>query len=112
VLAQSTTPETCALRAGDPVAFERLFEANADRLDRLAYRLMRDPQAAEDVVQESFLAVVRGIGSFEGRSSLDTWLCRVATITSIDRLRRRTEGPLPPDEAVDEAGVMPQAFVD
>jgi len=114
VLAQTTTPEISALRAGDPAAFEQLFEANADRLYRLAYGLMRDSQAAEDVVQESFLAVVRGIGSFEGRSSLSTWLYRVAFNASIDRLRRRTEDPLPPDEPDEDlVGVrVPKTLVD
>jgi len=114
VIALPPLPDLTALQAGDPAAFEQLFEAYADRLYRLAFGLLGDPAAAEDVVQESFLALVKGVSSFEGRASLSTWLYRVAYNASIDRLRRRPEEPLPPDEPDEdlETAAIPQAFVD
>ena len=113
MLTRTTTPDIRALRAGDPAAFEQLFEANADRLYRLAFGLLGDPAAAEDVVQEAFMAVIKDVATFEGRASLSTWLYRVAYNASIDRLRRKPEAPLPGDEPGDEleTAVIPQAFV-
>ena len=92
-----------ALRAGDPAAVSALFETYADRIYRLALGVLRDPTAAEDVVQETFLSAITHLDRFEGRSSLGTWLYRVAYNASIDRLRRRTDEPLPPDEPGDDA---------
>jgi len=87
-----------ALRAGEPEAVSALFEANADRIYRLALGMLRDPAAAEDIVQGTFLTALTHLDRFEGRSSLGTWLYRVAYNACIDRLRRRTDEPLPPDE--------------
>lgn len=106
-----------ALRAGDPAAVSALFETYADRIYRLALGVLRDPTAAEDVVQETFLSAITHLDRFEGRSSLGTWLYRVAYNASIDRLRRRTDEPLPPDEPEDEADAgmafpLPKSIVD
>lgn len=87
-----------ALKAGDPTALAALFEAHADRVYRLALGLLREPAWAEDVVQETFLKALTHLDRFEGRSSLGTWLYRVAYNGCMDRLRRRREDPLPPDE--------------
>lgn len=104
-----------ALRARDPAAIGALFEAFADRIYRLALGLLRDPAAAEDIVQETFLSALTHLDRFEGRSSLGTWLYRVAYNAAIDRLRRRTDEPLPPDEPEEQTGLalpLPQAIVD
>jgi len=106
-----------ALRAGDPAAVSALFETYADRIYRLALGVLRDPTAAEDVVQETFLSAITHLDRFEGRSSLGTWLYRVAYNASIDRLRRRTDERLPPDEPEDEADAgtalpLPKSIVD
>jgi RNA polymerase sigma-70 factor (ECF subfamily) len=106
-----------ALRAGDPAAVGALFEAYADRIYRLALGVLRDPAAAEDIVQETFLTALTHLDRFEGRSSIGTWLYRVAYNASIDRLRRRSDDPLPPDEPEEdpEAGSafpLPKAIVD
>jgi RNA polymerase sigma-70 factor (ECF subfamily) len=105
------------LRARDPAAVSALFETYADRIYRLALGVLRDPDAAEDVVQETFLSVITHVDRFEGRSSLGTWLYRVAYNASIDRLRRRTDEPLPPDEPDDDletgaAFPLPKSIVD
>jgi RNA polymerase sigma-70 factor (ECF subfamily) len=65
------------LRAGDRAAFAALVQRNAGSLLRVARSLARDPAAAEELVQETWLAVLTGLDGFEGRSSLRTWLFRI-----------------------------------
>jgi len=106
-----------ALRCGDPAALSALFETYADRIYRLALGVLRDPSSAEDIVQETFLSAITHLDRFEGRSSLGTWLYRVAYNASIDRLRRRTDEPLPPDEPEEDPQTgatvpLPKAIVD
>jgi RNA polymerase sigma-70 factor (ECF subfamily) len=96
-----------ALRSGDPQALAALFEAYADRIYRLALSLLRDPAAAEDIVQETFVSAITHLDRFEGRSSLGTWLYRVGYNASLDWLRRRKDEPLPPDEPGDESDAVP-----
>lgn len=76
-----------ALRAGDEAAFAELVSAYSSKIYNVALRLLNDPAEAEDVLQETFLNAYRSIGSFEGRSSLGTWLYRIATNAGLMRLR-------------------------
>jgi RNA polymerase sigma-70 factor (ECF subfamily) len=87
-----------ALQAGESGALAVLFEKYADRIYRLALGLLRDPSSAEDVLQETFLAALTHLNQFEGRSSLGTWLYRVAYNNSMGRLRQHREVSLPGDE--------------
>lgn len=67
------------LRARDPRAIEEMVTAHGPRISRLVYRLSGwSRREAEDLVQETFARAIRGIGSFDGRSSISTWLTRVA----------------------------------
>jgi RNA polymerase sigma-70 factor (ECF subfamily) len=66
-----------ALRAGDERAFEALVERYHRSLVRIASMYVRDQAVAEEVAQETWLAVLEGIGGFEGRSSLKTWIFRI-----------------------------------
>src|SRR5690348_13362730 len=65
------------LRDRDEVMFAALLDAWSPGLLRAARAYVRDEHAAQDVVQETWLGVVRGIGSFEARSSLRTWVYRI-----------------------------------
>ncbi len=65
------------LRAGDEDAFAELLDRYDALLRRLARRFVASGAVADDVVGETWLAVVRGIDRFEGRSSLKTWLVRI-----------------------------------
>jgi RNA polymerase sigma-70 factor (ECF subfamily) len=76
-----------ALRAGDEDAFMTLIDRYQSALVRLARLYVGDREAAEDVVQETWLGVFLGIDRFEGRSSLKTWLFRILT----NRAKRRGE---------------------
>jgi RNA polymerase sigma-70 factor (ECF subfamily) len=62
------------LLAGDTAAFSKLVDDLHPRLLALARTFTRSPQLAEDIAQETWLGVIRGLGSFEGRSSLRTWI--------------------------------------
>ena len=63
-----------ALRHGDQQAFAQLVDQHTPAMLRVARRYVRSQASAEDVVQETWIALVRAIGTFEGRSSLRTWL--------------------------------------
>lgn len=75
------------LRAGDETAFATLVEQYHAPMIRLATAYVPSRAVAEEVVQETWLGVVRGIDRFEGRSSLKTWLFRILVN------RARTAGP-------------------
>ena len=66
------------LLAGEEAAFAELVDRYHSRLVRFAQSFVGDRAAAEDVTQETWLAVVRGVDRFEGRSSLQTWLFSIA----------------------------------
>jgi RNA polymerase sigma-70 factor (ECF subfamily) len=75
-------------RKGDHDAFRVLVERYQERAYRLALRVLRDEEAARDVVQEGFLKVYRSLDRFEGRSSFYTWLYRVMMNLCLDAKRR------------------------
>jgi RNA polymerase sigma-70 factor (ECF subfamily) len=66
-----------ALRDGDEVAFARLVDQHAPSMVRVARGYVPSREIAEEVVQETWIALLRGIDNFEGRSSLRTWLFAV-----------------------------------
>jgi RNA polymerase sigma-70 factor (ECF subfamily) len=73
------------LRARDEAAFMALVDMYGPSLLRLAQLFVRDRAVAEEVVQEAWVGVLRGIDRFEGRSSLKTWLYRILTNTAKTR---------------------------
>jgi len=78
-----------AVAAGDETAFDRLHAEYRERVYAFALKRMRDPAEAEDICQDVFIQVLRCIGSFEGRSSLLTWIFGVTHHQICRRLRRR-----------------------
>jgi RNA polymerase sigma-70 factor (ECF subfamily) len=70
-------------------AFTDLFSHYQNRVYDLACAILRDEAWAEDVVQDTFLAVFRKIGDFRGDASFDTWLTAIAVNQCRQRLRRR-----------------------
>jgi RNA polymerase sigma-70 factor (ECF subfamily) len=96
-----------SLRAGDRTAFAELVDAYSPAIYRLALRMLRDPQEAEDVLQETFLNAFRSLDRFEGRSSLGTWLHRIAANQALMRLRRKSPGTVPVDPAESDAEGLP-----
>jgi RNA polymerase sigma factor (sigma-70 family) len=83
-------------RAGDEDAFRALTDPYRRELQLHVYRIVGSAQDAEDLVQETLLAAWRGLGEFEERASVRSWLYRIATNRSLDALRahrRRLEDP-------------------
>jgi RNA polymerase sigma-70 factor (ECF subfamily) len=83
------------VRAGDEEAFRQLVEPHWRELRLHCYRILGSMHDAEDALQDTLLAAWQGLGVFEGRSSLRTWLYRIATTRSLNtaRARRRRVGP-------------------
>ncbi|MBA2662425.1 MAG: RNA polymerase sigma factor [Bradymonadaceae bacterium] len=67
------------LKQGDEAAFERLIDTYYGAMLRLARSLCPDPATAEDVVQETWFAILSAIARFEGRSTLKTWIFAILT---------------------------------
>ena len=90
--------------AGDTRAFERLYREHAGRVYGLCLRMTRDAQLAEDCVQETFINAWRALARFETRSSLATWLHRIAV--NVTLAKRRKIGPAEqlPEESEEIAG--------
>jgi RNA polymerase sigma-70 factor, ECF subfamily len=78
-----------ALRKGDRTEFARLVDATSGMIYRLGLKMLNDPQDAEDVLQETYLKALRALPTFEGRSSLGTWLHRIAVNEALMILRKR-----------------------
>jgi RNA polymerase sigma-70 factor (ECF subfamily) len=102
------------LRDGDESAFINLVERYQSALIRLARLYVHDGAAAEDVVQETWLAVVRGIERFEGRAALKTWLFRILVNRARTRAARDAQtlpfASLPDAEMFSEPAVPPARF--
>jgi RNA polymerase sigma-70 factor (ECF subfamily) len=100
VVPDGSSPEgtlLAKLRAGDEAAFAALVDGLNCRLQALAATFTSSPALAEDIVQETWLGVIRGLDGFEGRSSLRTWifsiLIRRARTLAAREARRAGAGP-------------------
>jgi RNA polymerase sigma-70 factor, ECF subfamily len=83
-----------ALRRGDEAAFTALVRKHQSLMLRVARGYVRDARVAEEVVQETWIALLEGIDRFEGRASLKTWLFRVLVKRAITRgTRERRQVP-------------------
>jgi RNA polymerase sigma-70 factor (ECF subfamily) len=104
------------LRDGDEMAFAELIDRYGAMMLRVAQMYVRDRATAEEVVQETWLAVLNGIERFEERSSLKTWLFRI--LTNRAKTRGQRDGRMIPFSALageaaesDEASVSPDRFL-
>jgi RNA polymerase sigma-70 factor, ECF subfamily len=99
-----------ALRAGDERAFEQLIRMYQGTLVRVAQMYVSSRAVAEEVVQETWLAVLTGIDRFEGRSSLKTWIFRI--LANRAKTRAQREGRTIPFSALgdSEPAVEPDRF--
>jgi RNA polymerase sigma-70 factor (ECF subfamily) len=98
--AAATTSQAADLRAArrrDEAAFERLIAPHRAELQAHCYRMLGSSADAEDALQEALLRAWRGLPSFEGRSSLRSWLYRIATNVCLKTIERRPKRVLPID---------------
>ena len=82
-----TTDLVTRARAGDGDAFRELTEPHRRELQVHCYRMLGSLQDAEDALQDTLLAAWQGLGGFEGRASIRTWLYRIATNRCLNALR-------------------------
>lgn len=84
---------------GDARAFERIYREYSGRVYGLCLRMTRDAHIAEDCTQETFINAWKALAGFETRSSLATWLHRIAVNVSLAKRRKASrEEPLPEDD--------------
>jgi RNA polymerase sigma-70 factor, ECF subfamily len=106
--------ELDALRSGDEEAFLAFVRRHQTAMVRVAQIYVSRRDIAEEVVQEAWLGVLRGLDRFEGRSSLKTWLFRI--VTNLAKTRAVREGRTIPfsalrsPESVPEPAVEPERF--
>lgn len=102
-------------RAGDDNAFAELVDRYKDLVYGLIYRMVADRTLAEDLAQDVFLKVHRGIPYFRGEARLSTWIFRIVQNVCVQaRSRRRADepldGPSRPDAPAREFGARDEAF--
>ncbi len=86
-----------AARGGDEAAYLELVEPHRRELHAHCYRMLGSVHDAEDALQDALLRAWRGLPRFEGRSSLRSWLYRIATNTSLNAIEKRPKRVLPVD---------------
>lgn len=91
-----------ALIAGDRLEFALMVDLYSAPIFRLGLRMLGNPQDAEDVLQNTFLNALTHLSSFEGRSTLSTWLYRIAANEALMMLRKKK--PEVNFEGIDAAG--------
>jgi len=96
-----------ALRAGDRTEFARLVDLASAPIYRLGLKMLGNPQDAEDVLQNTFLKALQSLKSFEGRSSLLTWLYRIAVNEALMLIRRQKPQVEIAEEPQEDADNLP-----
>jgi RNA polymerase sigma-70 factor (ECF subfamily) len=100
-----------ASRAGDPAALEELVRSHQSRVFNFAMRMCRNVEDAKDILQETFLGMIRSIKDFRGESRFSTWLYRIASNACLKKRRRGVYDPEPEQElSLDE--LMPRPGAD
>jgi len=82
-----------AARAGDAQAMEQLLDRHQAQIYRFGMKMCRDPEDAKDILQDTLLAMARGVRDFRGASSISTWLYTIARSYCIKKHRRSKFAP-------------------
>lgn len=103
-----------ALRAGDRAEFARLVDTYSTLIYRLGLKMLGNQQDAEDILQNTFLNALTHLANFEGRSSISTWLYRIAANEALMMIRRRKSNfNLEDMQSEDSEDIpLPETFVD
>ena len=97
-------------RQGDEEAFTNLVETYQKPVYNLCYRMLGEPEAAEDAAQETFLKVYQNLARYDRERSFATWLLSIAAHHCIDRLRRRRFSSVSIDENEEGQTDLPDRF--
>lgn len=103
-----------ALKRGERFGYEALVARYGQMVFTIIVRIIADEAHAEELTQDTFIRVFETIGRYDAqRTSLSTWLCRIAYQLTIDELRRRRKDPLWYGEDLDESvGVDDDYWID
>jgi len=100
-------------QAGNDAAFEELVRRYERKVYSITYRMMGNQEDASEALQDTFLRAYRFLNKFEFKSSFYTWLYRIATNTSLTKLRKRKSPPMVSlDEPAGDDGDMPLEIPD
>ena len=98
--------------AGSTEAVRQIIKAHNQRLYRLVRAVLHNAADAEDVLQEAYLRAFSSLGSFQGDSSLATWLSRIALNTALMRIRAQKRlKRIAPAPSLMEAEIIPFAQI-
>lgn len=102
------------LRAGDRAELAQLVDQFSNPVYRIAMNILKSEQDAEDVIQETFIKVFHSVKRFEGRSSLATWIYRIAVNEALMMIRKRKGIQVSIDEEAedDEGATAPREIED
>ena len=101
------------LISGDRQAFSDLIEQSSAKIYSLGLRMLGNEQDAEDMLQETYLKALKALPNFEKRSSINTWLFRIAANEALMLLRKRKSGISTVDiDRGDEEEETPFEFLD
>ena len=103
-----------ALQAGDRAEFARFVDTYSGQVYRLALKMVQNTQDAEDILQETFIKAYKALPKFQGRSSLSTWLYRIATNEALMFMRKKRPVQVSVDEPLenDEGHERPRQIID
>lgn len=82
------------IQRGDEAAFDKLLDICGPRVFSLTYRMIGNHDDAQDVAQEAFIHIYRGIKKFDWRASFTTWMYRIVTNVCLNEIRRRKRLPV------------------
>jgi len=92
---------------GDEMAFRQLYDRFADRVYRYAYTILRGKHLAEEVAQETMIAVWKGASKYAGRSKVSTWIFGIARNQAYSLVRKEIRTERVPDVALVEPDPAP-----
>ena len=78
----------------EPESFDEVYQSYFDPVYRYALTLSRDPQAAEEITQETFFKALRSLEKFRGDCSMKSWLCAIARNLWLSELRKKKPQPI------------------
>lgn len=97
------------IKQGKDDALEKLVTRYEDRVYNLAYRMLGNREDAEDVLQDTFLNVIRSLDKFEGKSTFSTWLYRIAANAALTKIRKKSKREKNESEFLDDVYSVKQA---
>ncbi len=95
----------------EPESFDEVYQSYFDPVYRYALTLSRDPQAAEEITQETFFKALRSLEKFRGDCSMKSWLCAIARNLWLSELRKKKPQPIDEMTDIPDSNVGPEESI-